>query len=60
MPTGSDFTELDFIFAGQWLGFHWLTFHGGEFSCLFNNIGGGMVRRKEEGVVCRCADLLES
>ena len=30
MPTGSDFTELDFIFAGQGLGFHWLTFHGGE------------------------------
>lgn len=53
MPTGSDFTELDFIFAGQGLGFHRLTFHGGEFSRLFNHIGGGVVWRKEEGVVCR-------
>ena len=55
MPTGSDFTELDFIFAGQGLGFHWLTFHSGEFSRLFNSIGGGVVQRKEEGVVCSSA-----
>ena len=44
---GSDFTEVDFFFAGLGLGFHWLTFHSGEFSRLFNNVGGDVVWRKE-------------
>lgn len=29
MPTGSEFTELDFVLTGLGLGFHWLTFQWG-------------------------------